>query len=317
MTLLLLRQTPDLPPNLLFGGSGTSDLSGVEVTMGVATSGSGSSTTTLGDYASTAMATGSGQSTTVGQRVVNPEMRISLLEDTVSQAPTAIQVMLMDGFANTAVTFQIDGTSVYTTTLDAEGNLEPTSIPVDEAVGAMGTHSLVAVQAGSQSASVTFTVQRNPALSPIVRGPDLAPVLIPGSGGKWVLQDLLPGGLGSYVMPHGPSSMSHPHVEKQLSAMHTTATSGQFHVYQAGPAPQPWQLVGYTSTQAMTDKLAAYAALNRRFYIIDHRGRAWKVTVEHVELVPRLRHLVNDVLTDWGHDYVMRVLVYDQVWITP
>lgn len=253
---------------------------------------------------------------------LGPMPGLVVLDETLTQAPTAVQVVLAEAIPETTVTFSIDGLVVFTATTDSEGYLAPTSVPVPEAVGAKGAHTITAKQIGARASSATFTLARNPSPHPRVIGPDAQAVEVPGavlpSGSRrWVLQDLMPGGLGSYILPQNPAEMTSPHQERTLSATHTTATSGQFHVTEAGPAPVEWSFSGYCPTQAMHDKLLAYGALNRRFYVIDHRGRAWKATFVHVDLAPRRRHTYQGEVTDWGHDYTVSALIYDQDWVTP
>jgi hypothetical protein len=249
------------------------------------------------------------------------ELAVAVLDRTLNQAPTALTVTVAGAAPRATVVFKIDGTTVDEADTNSNGNIAPYSIPVPESVGKAGTHTVTATS-GGQTASATFTLKRDPMTAPRVLGPDAQAVDVPGSvvNGirKWVLQDLMPGGRGSYVMPYNPISMTHPHLERGLSAPHSTATTGQFHVYEEGPAPVAWEFKGYCPTQAMHDELISYRNLNRRFYVIDHRGRAWKVTFVEVAMVPRLRHIGFDgVATDWGHDYTVRALVYDQDWVTP
>lgn len=252
---------------------------------------------------------------------LGPMPGLSVLDKTLTRAPTSATVVFTGGIASTEVIFDIDGTEVYRATTDSDGELSPTSIPIPEPLGA-GTHTVTATQVGARASSDTFTLARDPSPYPIVRGPDAQAVDVPGAvsvnGSRdWVLQDLMPGGLGSYILPVSPSTMTSPHVERLLQAAHTTSRTGRFHVNEGGPAPVEWQFSGYCPTQAMLDKLVAYGELNRRFYVIDHRGRAWKVTFVNVDASPRLRHTYNGVASDWGHDYTVSALVFDQQWVTP
>ena len=155
-------------------------------------------------------------------------------------------------------------------------------------------------------------------------GPDAQAVEIPGaviSGHRhWVLQDMLAaseGGIGSYILPMNPREMTSPHLEHAFTSRHTTAKDGQFHVFQAGKMPKEWSFSGYSPTQEMAEKLLQYRRLNRRLYIIDHRNRAWKCIITNVEIKPRLRHIFNGEVSDWGSDYTVTATVLDQDWVTP
>jgi hypothetical protein len=134
-----------------------------------------------------------------------------------------------------------------------------------------------------------------------------------------VLQDLAPGGLGSWVMPANPRSMQPIPQTFNVDARHSTSVDrGQFHLMEAEPAPQPWSFQGYCPDQGFYNQLTAYGQINRRFYLIDHRNRAWTVTFEAVEMVPRHRQKLQDgTYNDWAHDYTVRAVIYDQSFKTP
>lgn len=242
-----------------------------------------------------------------------PTLALTLVDEVVEQAPTTLTATLTGGVADTEVQFAIDGTQVRTAATDSGGGLAAITIPVPETVLA-GSHTLTATQTGAVSGSATFTVQLAPAAPEPAPVPDVAPVVVPSAGVRWVLQDPAPGGLGSYVLPANPESMTSPHPQRQVIGVHTAAGEGQFHLYESGPAPVEWQFSGYCPTQEMYDQLLAYGDLRRRFYVIDHRNRVWAVTFLNVELVPRLRQVgLAGVPTDWGHDYTVRALVYNGV----
>jgi hypothetical protein len=175
-----------------------------------------------------------------------------------------------------------------------------------------------------QLASETFTLKKGPVAALVVAGMDAQAVEVPGAvehdTRHWVFQDLMPeldGGLGSYILPINPARMTSPHLEHAMSGRHTTARDGQYHVFQAGAIPKEWEFSGYCPSQEMQEALERYRDLNRRFYIIDHRNRAWKVVLTNVDFVPRLRHVFNDVLTDWGSDYTITATIFSQEWVTP
>lgn len=240
----------------------------------------------------------------------------------LDRAPTTVVVSIVNAVENATMSFYIDGAHVYDSETDSDGSLGPLSIPVSDSFVA-GTHTISATQAGHPTSSATFTLDRNPPLYPITRGEDAQAVDVSGAvtpqgTRKWILQDLMPGGLGSYVLPVSPAQMDNPEFERQLSAQHTTAVDGAYHVFEAGAAPLEWTFGGYCPTQEMHDKLKAFGGLNRRFYVIDHRGRAFKVAFANVEMTPRLRQLnIYGDLTDSVFDYTVNALVYDQDWVTP
>lgn len=257
------------------------------------------------------------------QWTAKPVMILEVLDPTLIQAPTALTVMLTDAQPELDVVFAIDGTVVATITADSTGMVGPTSLNVSEDVGTIGSHTVTATQAGAVGASATFTLARNPRWQPINIGPDAEPVEIPAaqtSTGvrRWVLQDLMPGGLGSYVMPINPTTMSTPHAEKALTAMHTTAITGVHYIFEGSDAPLEWEFSGYFPDRAMHDQLLAYVGLTRRFYLLDHRGRAWKVAFTNLDVRHRRRRPNPDgTWNDWTADYTVNAVVYDRNWWVP
>ena len=236
-----------------------------------------------------------------------PTAALYILDPTVERAPGSLTITLTDGDPDSPMDFSVDGVLVATVQTDEEGSIGPTTIPVPSDVLA-GEHTLSVSGAGTDSE--TFTVLLDPLPEEPADEPDADPVPV---GTKWVFQDLRTGGLGSWEMPINPGSMTAPHVQRPLTAMHTTAPrTGMFHIFEGGPTPVEWSFSGYLPTQEMHDKLVAYGNLNRRIYIIDHRDRAWLVTITFVDIHPRLRHNFDGTVTDWGHDYTVHALVLNQ-----
>jgi hypothetical protein len=158
---------------------------------------------------------------------------------------------------------------------------------------------------------------------PELIGPDAPPVAVPGAiqpngTRRWVFQDLAPNGLGSWVMPMNPKTMETPAFSRGLNAKNTTAdveSGGQFHIYEDAYTPVEWTFEGYCPSEEMRDKLEAFHALNRRWYLHDHRGRAWKVTSSALEMTPHLTQIWNGELTNQGHDYKATVEVLERDWV--
>lgn len=277
-------------------------------------------------------AQGAGRVTIVDATVeTSVAMRITILDPVVERAPTSITVVLSGGQAQTDVTFDIDGTDVYTVSADSNGMLGPTSLNLTATLGAAGTHTVTATQitdAGTITDSADFEVLRAPALYPQVIGLDAAPVLVAAAltteNGvqvrHWVLQDLLAevdGGIGSYVFPHNPGTMTSPHLEHALNSRHSTASDGKAHIFEGGPFVKEWTFGGFCPSQEHQENIEAYRDLNRRFWVIDHRNRAWKVMFTNAEFEPRRRQNVNGVDTDWGSDFTVTATVFDQAHSIP
>lgn len=246
-----------------------------------------------------------------------------ILDAEQRRAPTSVQIAITNATPGEEFMVAIDGTDVYPVTIDVDGNLDPTSIRVDEVHGA-GAHTLTATGL-TYVLTATFTLDADAPAHPAIQGPDADPVFIPESevagGGpyRWVLQDLMPGGLGSWVMPLNPLSMTAPHRRRTLSVEHTTSpVDGRFHAVESHQPPQDWQFAGYCPDQAFHEQLEAYAALNRRLYVIDHRQRAWVIAILGVEFRARKRQRQDaGVFNDWASDYTVNALILDQDWRTP
>lgn len=319
-TLILLTQGgssgPPTTASATGAGSATVGLSGLSG-VSASSQGGGASSTVLNAYASSTSVVDGGVAVADGGIVFVPSLRLSVLEPDLVQAPATLTVTVSGGWSSTGVQFSIDGVDAGAATTDSDGLLAPTSIYVPDTLFA-GTHTVTVTQADALSGSATFTLQRDPA--PTVSDVDLTtPWDAPRPVARWAFQDLKAGGLGTYVLPLNPTSMTPPHSERALTAMHTTARAGQFHVFEAGPAPIEWQFSGYCPSQEMHDQLVAWGELNRRFYVIDHRNRAWTVTFVNVDIRPRLRQwtFMAQGLTDWGHDYTVHALIYEQAPFTP
>lgn len=238
-----------------------------------------------------------------------------IVDPELDETPSVLDVRVANVEPLAEVTFAIDGVDIGTEIADVQGDILALSLDVARDVLA-GPHTLTATTAGTV-AQAEFTVASAPISLPPTQDPDAPPVLVGGSTGpngvyRWVLQDLTPGGIGSWVMPINPSSMANPHVRKTVAATSTTAVHGQPHVSE-GATPVEWEFAGFAPDQEFQDKLLAYAGLRYRFYLIDHRNRAWIVSFASVDLVPRKR-THNDLgqPSDWLADYTVRAVLYSQ-----
>jgi hypothetical protein len=233
------------------------------------------------------------------------------------ELPTLLTVIVQGAGALETITFDLDGVDFWTATTDANGDLTE-ELPIEPQT-TYGTKTLTATSPTKGSSSVTIDITNLDAGGTADPGIDAAPVLVAGSSGRWVLQDLMPGGIGSWVMPINPTSMTNPHVSKVVNVRSTTApTTGRRHVSESNLGVVPWTLGGYCPNQDFSDQLNAYADLNRRIYVIDHRGRAWKCAVASLEITPRKRQLEDDgTPQDWAGDYRLVLDLLDQTFLTP
>lgn len=261
-----------------------------------------------------------------GLRVETRTPLLEIMDDVLYRAPTALTFMVSGGWADDDVEFAIDGTPVLTTKLNSMGALGPMSVSVNTTLGTAGSHlftmTSLTYQAGYAVAD-TFTIEVDPSPALLVVGQDADPVAVPGAVSstgvyRWVLQDLHPGGLGSYILPRNPATMTNPHYQRTLAQEHTTSVrDGRYHIAEVGQGVLEWQFGGFCDSQEFYDKLVAYYELPRRFYVIDHRNRAWIVVFTSLDFKARLRTNVDGNITDWAHDYQVSALIYDQDWKVP
>lgn len=258
-------------------------------------------------------------------------MSLQILDDAQKRAPTALTVVVSGAWENSPIDFSIDTEvdPVYQAFADEGGEINAISIPVPGTTTA-GVHGLIArsVSIGTdadQVATDDFTLLY-PASHGHVVGPDVDPVEVPGAlnfdgSRNWVLQDLLPGGLGSYIFLRNPRTLTTPEVNRDLSARHTTAVSGRHHITEANDQTSEMTFTGLAFTEGEHQNLANYFALNRRLYLIDHDNRAWIVAFNHVDVTHRLRtrfQLPGQVaqLSDWVAEYTVTTQVYG-TWVQP
>lgn len=258
------------------------------------------------------------------------ELVMQLHTQQIDSAPSALVVSIVDAAAAGGdVVFRIDGREVFRHAPDPDGGLDLVSVPVPDLrdssgnqIMQPGAHTLRAVQ-GTAAADDTFSVLNPPPPVPELIGPDAPPAPVPGAiqpNGvrRWVFQDLTPNGLGSWVLPMNPEEMESPAFSRELTAKSTTASDengGQFHIYENVYTPVEWTFSGYCPSEEMREQLEAFDGLNRRWYLHDHRGRAWKVTSSALELEPHLTQIWNGEYTNEGHDYKFTVQVLERDWV--
>lgn len=236
-------------------------------------------------------------------------MSLAIVEPDLERAPSTLTVNLTGADYWTAVTFKIDGATVWTAETDFEGEFADFTIDIPGDLAA-GTHTLSATTTPNGTVTADFTLAYDPLPLP-ADSLDADAVAVPGSEGSWVLQDLMPGGLGSWIMPYNPSTMTHPHFEREVQVRHTTSPSdGQFLASEGRFVGRPWRISGTYLDEEYYNQLVRYATIRRRFYIIDHRGRAWKVGVVALRTEPRR-------VPDWMGSWSMDLVIYDQAPAVP
>lgn len=253
------------------------------------------------------------------------QMVVSIVDPVVDQAPAVIMVVISDAVPESEVEVYIDDDLITTVETDSEGAAGPISIEVDADHGAQGSHTLTIKPIEEDEglvleASAEFEVVNEPDPEPTPADPDEAPEDVEGRlvNGvyRWTFQDLMPGGLGSYIFPFNPSSTDPWPFTRTLVAQ-PILHGDKAHVWEAAPQGLPWSFSGRGRTQEFHDKLVAFGHLKRRFYLIDHRNRAWKFVITHLDIRMRLRERNHDgTFTDWTFDYTVRGIIFGK-WTTP
>lgn len=258
-------------------------------------------------------------------------------KSTVHVTPTSVLGFVTNAQPHEEIDFVLRGKVIYTDEADSDGDLMGSSIPLTwQNHGDYQIYARPHQNRGRGSSSETVHVSRDQYGSPRVIPPDARPVEIPDANTywhhhedhgnqnqpyydpavhdvsyshlkhrHWVLQDLAPNGIGSWVLPINPSSQTSPHWKRGLTVSHTTSSSGRDIVWQQAGQPTEWSFSGYCPDKKFHDNLLAYRELPRRIYIIDHRNRAWVAVITTVDLVAR-----NDPYNKWAHNYTVNTLVH-------
>jgi hypothetical protein len=254
---------------------------------------------------------------------------LHLQETRLFRTPGAVVATLLNFNRGITVTFELDGDPITAngaaaTPLQANGNGNPPFYVMTDETGGLvefslpiarllqpGTYTLTAIASGSsnvtaESASSTLTVVSPPLGAPSAL--EIAPTDLPdttGSVQRWVFQDPMPGGLGTYQVPWNPSEMTSPFGVRPVTSDATTSPHGQLVFWEGTRPAQNWSCKGYLETQEHYEKLLAFSGLNRRFWVVDHRGRGWVVTVVSFNATPH-----RNATAPWAHDYELSFLIY-------
>lgn len=250
---------------------------------------------------------------------VPPQPYLGVADYQIDVAPGTIEITIEGGEPDDYVQVKVDGVSTQLLRLSSDGSLRGVSIEIPEGLDA-GPHT-VAINSTTllrgHLVAVFDVLVLTDALPPVTPpAPDALPVAVPEAvvAGtdvqRWVLQDLAPGGLGSWILPANPRTMDPLPFERTLTAERTADPDGLIHVTEASGRTAEWGFAGYYKTEDFQVQLAAYAELRRRLYLIDHRNRAWMITFSDLNMTPRKRTLDGGTFNDQTGDYDARVIIY-------
>ena len=218
------------------------------------------------------------------------------------------------------VTLTAGGVELGTFVTDLDGDILGGSVLIPEVAPFVtpGPFALEATSPTGGPASADFVVLAPPEIPPAT-APDATPQPVPQPPHDvkhWILQDVTPGGLGSWVLPHNPVSHDPLPVDRAVDSRRATSPTGQFHLHDGWLNVRSWSFAGFCPNKAFYDRLVAYGKLNRRLYLFDHRDRVWTIAIEEVEVVPRKRIREDDgAWNDWAGEYTVRAVIFaDRGW---
>jgi hypothetical protein len=192
--------------------------------------------------------------------------------------------------------------AIFATNADDAGLAVDISVPLPALVP--GAYSLTVVDEESGTdATVDFEVFQVGPEEPDVPAEPSTPAT-PVVVARWQFEDPAPDG-ETYVLPINPARMSSPHSERVFSTEHTTSPAGQALTFEGQPKAVDWAVEGAALTEAHIEAMERFHALQRRFFVVDHLGRGWAVTLEALDW-QRLR----DATNPWAHSYKAKFLVY-------
>jgi hypothetical protein len=234
---------------------------------------------------------------------LEPELIVTVLSP-LQRAPGTFRVSIANGLPGATVSFASEALTIPGAELDDTGSLLSFSVSIPSALDA-GTYALVVSSPGRTDTTAYYTVVLEPYTSPVAQPDDAAPVPVAPVDGvrRWVLQDPAPSG-EEYVFEINPDAATSPHPENVFTTEATTAPDGQLLTWEGAQRAVSWQFRGVLTTQTQHDAFVRFRDLNRRVWLIDNRNRAWVVSIENFDAVPR------NGQNPWVHDYTVSAIIY-------
>jgi hypothetical protein len=234
-------------------------------------------------------------------------LSISLDNDEVLETPGGLGIDIYNGQPSDSVTLSILGPTAVadfqTTTLDTFGVREDLMVRLP-ALDA-GDYFLRVEGDVSGSEDTPFTVLDD-ALSQAdeTRVDDIAPLRDPAL--HWRLFDLRDHAV-NYTFVRNPSSWTNVYPPNDFTHDKTTAVDGQPLTWQAAARPWRMEFTGWLDTETEYNDLLFWSQLRRRLWLVDHRNRAWLITIEQFDAQAQVKPNL-----PWAHKYTVKTLVFMQ-----
>jgi hypothetical protein len=230
-------------------------------------------------------------------------LQVDIADTILLETPYNLQFSLFNADDDATVTVSLVGEGqLIQYQADDSGVILGASIPIPELPA--GTYSL-SFTAGAEATIVTMQVLEDVVPLPTAPAAD-STVTMPGGVHRWILQDPT-GVIDEYEFTYNPSRMSSPHGARAFVVDTTTAPNGQLHIYEALPRAIEWDFSGFLDTEADLLALEVFASLRRKFFLIDHRDRAWVVMFTAFDPQPK-----RVAATPYAHDYTVKALIYGE-----
>lgn len=236
-----------------------------------------------------------------------PEFTLTIPDDVLDQTPALLRVSVTNGTPDAEVTFTLQDweaeteTVVWVDTLDETGVLADAYIPIP---ALPADYYGLLVTTAYEDTEGEFSIDADPfAAGDPFTGPSPVPVLQAGVR-RWIIQDPT-GTLDDYTFGHNPAEMSSPHPARTITLETTTASDGQPLSFEGAARAVSWTFKGELFDEDTVRALAAYVTSDRRWYLIDHRNRAWTVTFENFDAAPVIK-----INQPWAHTYTMSCLIH-------
>jgi len=234
-------------------------------------------------------------------------LTVAMDYDYVLETPAGLEVDISNGVPGDTVTLTLIGPTTtadfQTVTLDEYG--QALDLTVDLPAATAGAYLLRVESGQSGTEDVDLTIQED-ALSwdDTERALDVAPVV--DAAQHWRFYDLRDHAV-TWTFPRNPSSWTNVFPPNDFTHDNTTAPDGQPLTWQAAARPWRMEFTGFLDTQEEYEQLVFWSQLRRRFWLIDHRNRAWLMTIEQFDATALIKANL-----PWAHDYTVKTLIFMQ-----